>query len=149
VVELVQDRFPSDETPAIIVLHCPVGMTDQDLAAAQAPNDWLLNESPEYEDRNGVVSVFATTGAESSLRSPDGQTMTLIASITGEAAEELYLDTIFGGEGVPGQRGPRRHPWRKAPGLYELGNPAEAGSRPLGAPPLETSPKSRSLRKRL
>ncbi len=68
VVELVAERFPSDGTPAIVVFHNPDGLTDLDLQAARALNDWLLAEEPENVDRNGVVSIFTTPGAESSLR---------------------------------------------------------------------------------
>ena len=94
VARLVAERFPSAGTPAIVVFHNPNGLTDGDLAEAKRLNDWLLTESPENVDRQGLVSIFTVPQAAASLHSDDNRTMTMVVNITGESANEPYAETI-------------------------------------------------------
>jgi uncharacterized membrane protein YdfJ with MMPL/SSD domain len=93
VEELVAAEFPSDGLPAIIVFRNPEGLSDANRAEAQRVSDQLVADAAP-ENIDGVVSVFTRPEAASSLVSPDGTTMTMIANVTGEPAEQPYVDTI-------------------------------------------------------
>ncbi len=92
-VELVQQRFPSSTTPAIVVFRNPNGLTDADLAEERRIAAAVTDpEAPENIE--SVVSVSTQPQARGSLVSPDGTTMTMLVNISGEAAEEPYLETV-------------------------------------------------------
>lgn len=93
--ELVQERFPSSGTPAILVFHRDSGLTDADKQVAKTLGEWLVSdEAPSNVDRNGIVSIYTVPQAASSLVSKDGTTMTMVVNVTGDANGDPYLDTI-------------------------------------------------------
>jgi putative drug exporter of the RND superfamily len=91
--ELVRERFPDSGTPAIIVLRNEDGLTEADFEAARNINDFLLSEEAG-EEVNGVISIFTVPQAESDLLSDDNTTMTIIANVTGDVAEQPFTDAI-------------------------------------------------------
>lgn len=92
-VELVQQRFPSDSTPAILVFNNPNGLSDADLAEAKRIGDALA--APDAPDNiESVISVTTQPQAAASLVSDDGTTMTMLVNITGEPADEPFLQTV-------------------------------------------------------
>ncbi|MGI8643233.1 MAG: MMPL family transporter [Thermomicrobiales bacterium] len=93
VEELVAAEFPSDGLPAILVFRNPDGLSDADQAGARRVSDQLVSETAP-ENINGVISVFTRPEAAASLVSADGTTMTMVANITGEPAEQPYANTI-------------------------------------------------------
>ena len=93
--ELVRERFPSDATPAIVVLRNEDGLTDEDFAAAEMASDAFVAMSEEPESNvSSVVSVSTVPAAAGELISPDGTTMTIIVNVTGSPAEQAYADRI-------------------------------------------------------
>lgn len=93
VVELVESRFPSDGTPAILVFHSNNGLDDADLAGVKQINDWLLSDAAP-ENVGSVISIFTQPQAAASLQSTDGRIMTMVVDISGESAEDPYIESI-------------------------------------------------------
>lgn len=93
--ELVRERFPSDSTPAIIVLHNESGLSDADLAAAEEISAELVEMTQESASNvASVVSPSTIPQASEELISPDGTTMTIVVNVTGSPAEDAYSDRI-------------------------------------------------------
>lgn len=93
--ELVREAFPSDGTPAIIVFRNPDGLTDADVAAAEAVYNAIAAMQAEPASNVGaIVSIFNIPRARGELVSPDNTAMTMIVTITGSVAEEPYADRI-------------------------------------------------------
>lgn len=94
VAALVESRFPSAGTPAILVFNNPGGLTDGDKDRARILGDWLLGEeAPELIDPSGVVSIFTVPQA-AGLVSDDNTTMTMVVNIRGDTGEDRYESTI-------------------------------------------------------
>ena len=93
--ELVRDRYPSDATPAIVVLRNEDGLTDDDFAAAEMASDAFVAMSEEPDSNvSSVVSISTVPAAAGELISPDGTTMTIVVNVTGSPAEEAYADRV-------------------------------------------------------
>lgn len=93
--QIARDRFPTDSTPAIIVLQNQNGLSEQDLANAQMISDEISAMAEEPESNvAGVVSIFTVPQAEAELVSADDTTMTMVVAITGSSNEEPYIDRI-------------------------------------------------------
>lgn len=93
--ELAGERFPSDSTPAIVVIRNPDGLSEDDLADAEAMSAAFVDMTEEPASNvASVVSVFTVPAASAELISPDNTTMTMIVNVTGSAAEEAYSDRI-------------------------------------------------------
>lgn len=93
--ELVDERFPSDTTPAIVVFHNPDGLTEQQQAVAEELGEWAQsNNAPENIDGDGIVSIFTVPQAAQGLVSDDGTTMTMVIGVGGNPSSDAYLETI-------------------------------------------------------
>jgi uncharacterized membrane protein YdfJ with MMPL/SSD domain len=92
---LVEERFPADTTPAIIVFNNPDGLTDDQKAFADTLGQWAASrEAPEAIDGEGVVSVFTVPQAAEGLVSEDGTTMTMIIGVGGDPNGDAYREAI-------------------------------------------------------
>jgi uncharacterized membrane protein YdfJ with MMPL/SSD domain len=92
---LVEERFPSDTTPAILVFHNPDGLTDDQKAFARTLAEWAGSaDAPANIDAAGIVSIYTVPQAAGSLVSEDGTTMTMIVGVTGDPNSDTYLDAI-------------------------------------------------------
>ncbi|HYH12535.1 MAG TPA: MMPL family transporter [Thermomicrobiales bacterium] len=95
VATLVEERFPSSTTPAILVFHNEDGLTEEQQGFAETLGEWAQSdEAPDNIDRNGIVSIFTTPQAAEGLVSEDGATMTMIIGVEGDANNDEFLDTI-------------------------------------------------------
>ncbi len=93
VAELVKQEFPSNGTPAILVLRDASGLSNSDLANARQISDWLVS-GKAGSNVQGVVSIFTVPQARDRLVSADNTTMTMVVNITGEPASDPYTATI-------------------------------------------------------
>jgi uncharacterized membrane protein YdfJ with MMPL/SSD domain len=92
---LVEERFPSDTTPAILVFHNPDGLTEDQKAFAKTLGEWAASDdAPENIDAGGIVSIYTVPQAAQGLVSADGTTMTMIVGVTGDPNSDAYLDAI-------------------------------------------------------
>ena len=92
---LVEERFPADTTPAIVVFHNEDGLTEEQKAAADELGKWAMSDSaPDNIDQNGIVSIFTAPQAAEGLVSDDGTTMTMVIGVSGDTNSDAYLDTI-------------------------------------------------------
>ncbi len=95
VQELVESRFPTPGTPAILVFHNPNGLTEADKDQARILGEWLLNdEAPDSIDPTGVISIFTVPQAAAGLISEDNTTMTMAVNVLGDTGQQKYLDAI-------------------------------------------------------
>lgn len=93
--KLVEARFPSAGTPAILVFHNPDGLTEEDKDQARILGDWLLGEhAPDLIDPSGVVSIFTVPQAAAGLISADNTTMTMAVNVLGDTGQDAYLSAI-------------------------------------------------------
>ena len=92
---LVEERFPSDTTPAIVVFRNPDGLTDDQKAFADTLTEWAASdEAPDSIDAEGIVSIYTVPQAAEGLVSEDGTTMTMVIGVTGDPNSDAYLDAI-------------------------------------------------------
>ncbi len=95
VATLVEERFPADTTPAIIVFHNPDGLTDEQRGFAETLTEWAVSDdAPDNIDAQGIVSIFTVPQAAESLVSEDGSTMTMVIGIDGDPNSDAFLDTV-------------------------------------------------------
>ena len=88
-----RERFPSDGTPVLIVFHEPAGLGPATYASAAEIAAWL--SGPEGPDNvKQVLSPDAAAGQRSGLVSADGTTSYVFAEVSGEPAEQPFLDTV-------------------------------------------------------
>jgi putative drug exporter of the RND superfamily len=92
---LVEERFPSDTTPAIVVFHNPDGLADDERAVAEELGRWAQsNDAPEALDGNSVVSMFTVPQASAQFVSADGTTMTMVIGVAGDPNSNAFLDAV-------------------------------------------------------
>ncbi len=104
---LVEERFPSDTTPAILVFHNPDGLADNERAVADDLGQWAQSDdAPEAFDENDVVSIFTVPQASSRLMSADGTTMTMVIGVDGDPNSDDFLDAISAIREEAGKREP-------------------------------------------
>ncbi len=95
VATLVEERFPADTTPAIIVFHNDDGLTEEQQGFAETLGAWAQgDEAPDNIDPNGIVSIFTVPQAAEGLVSEDGTTMTMVIGIEGDPNSDAFLDTV-------------------------------------------------------
>lgn len=97
VATLVEERFPSDTTPAILVFRNPDGLSEEQRAAADEIGRWAQSdEAPDAIDPNGIVSVYTVPQAAEGLVSEDGTTMTMVIGLGGDPNSDAFLDAVRG-----------------------------------------------------
>jgi putative drug exporter of the RND superfamily len=95
VAALVEERFPADTTPAILVFHNPDGLTDEQMGFAETLTAWAASDdAPENIDAQGIVSIYTVPQAAEGLVSEDGTTMTMVIGVGGDPNSDVYLDAI-------------------------------------------------------
>lgn len=95
VQQLVDERFPSSTTPAIVVFRSDDGLSDDERAIADEVGRWAQSEeAPEPIDPDQMVSIFTVPQAAASLVSEDGTTMTMVIGIEGDPNSESFLDAV-------------------------------------------------------
>ena len=95
VQQLVEERFPTDTTPAIVVFHNDDGLTDEQKAIAEQLGQWARSdEAPDNIVAESTVSIFTTPQASDRLVSDDGTTMTMVIGIEGNPSSDAFLDTV-------------------------------------------------------
>ena len=91
--QFAQERFPSAGTPVLIVFREPTGLGPDAYQAAAQIAGWLSGpDAPDNVTR--VLSPDATMGQRSGLVSADGTTMYVFVEVTGEPAEQPFIDTV-------------------------------------------------------
>lgn len=92
---LIDERFPSSTTPAILVFYSEDGLTEEQRGFAETIGNWAQSdEAPKNIDRNGIVSIFTVPQAAEGLVSEDGTTMTMVIGVEGDPNSDEFLDTI-------------------------------------------------------
>lgn len=95
VQEIVDERFPSNTTPAIVVFRGEDGLSDQEKAVADDLGQWARgDEAPDAIDPSRVVSIFTVPQAAEGLISEDGTTMTMVIGLSGEPNSEQFLNAV-------------------------------------------------------
>ncbi len=95
VQELVEERFPSSTTPAIVVFLSEDGLLDDERAIADDLGQWALSEdAPEEIDPSQVVSIYTAPQAAEGLVSEDGTTMTMVIGIGGDPNGDDFLEAV-------------------------------------------------------
>lgn len=91
---LLLKEFPTSRgTPAILVFHDPNGLGVDDRIRLKQASDWLISQQhPAFI--GSVLSVFTVPQAISQLISPDGTTMTMIATLNGSASDPSTLNNV-------------------------------------------------------
>ena len=90
---LAQERFPAAGTPVLVVFQEAGGLGPPAYAAAAELASWLTG--PEAPDNVGqVLSPDPVMGQRFGLVSPDGTTMYVFVEVSGEPAEDAFLDTV-------------------------------------------------------
>ena len=91
--EFARDRFPSAGTPVLIVFREPDGLGPSSFAAAAQLGEWLSGPSGP-ENIGQVLYPEPVTGSGSGLVSSDGTTMYVFAEVSGEPAEQGFIDAV-------------------------------------------------------
>ncbi|MDQ3614071.1 MAG: MMPL family transporter [Chloroflexota bacterium] len=95
VQELVDERFPSSTTPAIVVFLSEDGLSDDERAIADDLGQWALSQdAPEGIDPSQVVSIYTAPQAAEGLVSDDGTTMTMVIGIGGDPNGDPFLEAV-------------------------------------------------------
>ncbi|MDQ3524946.1 MAG: MMPL family transporter [Chloroflexota bacterium] len=95
VQELVEERFPSSTTPAIVVFLSEDGLSDDERSIADDLGQWALSEdAPEGIDPSQVVSIYTAPQAAEGLVSEDGTTMTMVIGIGGDPNGDDFLEAV-------------------------------------------------------
>ena len=90
---LAQERFPAAGTPVLVVFQEAGGLGPPAYAAAAELASWLTG--PEAPANVGqVLSPDPVMGQRFGLVSPDGTTMYVFVEVSGEPAEDAFLDTV-------------------------------------------------------
>ncbi len=91
---LLLKEFPSSRgTPAILVFHDANGLGVDDRIRLKLVSDWLVSQQkPTFI--GSVLSAFTVPQAIPQLISPDGTTMTMIATLNGSASDPSTLNNV-------------------------------------------------------
>jgi putative drug exporter of the RND superfamily len=92
---LLLKEFPSSRgTPAILVFHDSNGLGVDDRIRLKQASDWLTSQqNPAFI--GSVISVFTVPQAIPQLISPDGTTITMIATLNGSASDPSTLNNVL------------------------------------------------------
>jgi uncharacterized membrane protein YdfJ with MMPL/SSD domain len=92
---IVEERFPSDTTPAIVVFRNQEGLTDEQKAFADELGQWAQSaDAPDAIDAEGIVSIYTVPQAAEGLVSEDGTTMTMVIGVGGDPNGDAYREAI-------------------------------------------------------
>lgn len=95
VEELVDERFPSSTTPAILVFNNPDGLSAEQKAIAEDIGVWAQSDAaPDNVDGESVVSIFTVPQAADSLVSEDGTMMTMVIGVSGDPTGDDYQEAV-------------------------------------------------------
>ncbi len=92
---LLLKEFPGSRgTPAILVFHDPNGLGVDDRIRLKQVSDWLISQQkPAFI--GSVISAFTVPQAIPQLISPDGTTMTMVATLNGSASDPSTLNNVL------------------------------------------------------
>ena len=91
--EFAREKFPSAGTPVLVVFREPDGLGDGAFSAAEELGHWL-SEPDARENMSRVLVPDRDSERGSGLVSSDGTTMYLFVEVSGEPAEQPFIDTV-------------------------------------------------------
>ena len=90
--ELVLEKFPAEGTPAIVVLRDLQGISNG-FEGAEGFSQWLESPGAPTQIRR-VISVYNNPNAAAELISADQTAMTIIVDMSGNPAEDSFIDAV-------------------------------------------------------